>query len=591
MHTATVNAIPNTTQKSSLLELLSRHFGYTMFRQNQQDIIESILAGKNTAVIMPTGAGKSLCYQLPAMILPHLTVVVSPLISLMKDQVDSLNARGNRSTFINSSLSYAEQTARLDATRSGSFKLLYVAPERFGNQEFLASLKTIPLSLFVIDEAHCISEWGHDFRPSYLRIKDAIGELKTAGQSFPVSALTATATPEVKRDIIKQLALETPRIFVSGFRRDNLRLEVKRTSAFQKIDYLLPALRSAQADGSAIIYAGTRKKVEETVMVLREYGIPSDGYHAGMENEERKKVQEDFLTGKTKVMVATNAFGMGIDKPDIRLVIHHDMPGTLENYYQEIGRAGRDGKPSRCILLSSAGDRYLREFFLAGENPSPQTIKEVYHFLIREHSRHNHAATGESTLYVTGTDIAGSVSDEINEMAISTALKILEKEGYIERLSEKDNPASATLLRQPEEILAAVGNRAKKQIEAIRIFVSSYGAAKSREIRFSLDDVASLMNVKKNSVQAALNAMKKNHLIAYEPPFRGRGIKMLKTSGLNMNFEALEEKRKRDYGKLDLMEAYAHHSGCRHAYILEYFDEKNILRSCGSCDNCLMKSL
>ena len=409
-------------QLRQLKDLLKIHWGFSEFRYGQEQAISNILNKKNTVVVMPTGGGKSLVYQLPALILDGVTIVISPLIALMKDQVDSLDKIGIPATFINSSLTPTETASRISAIKASRYKLVYIAPERFYSHEFIELIKSLKVSLFAIDEAHCISEWGHDFRPSYMKLREAI---KLIGNPT-VAALTATATPEVRADIIKQLELNNPAVIITGFDRPNLKFGVIRASDAQKYGQLLNIVR--QIDGAGIIYAGTRQKVEDILEYLLTNGITAIGYHAGMESADRQYVQNEFMSGQARIIVATNAFGLGIDKPDIRLVAHFDMPGTIEAYYQEAGRAGRDGKASYCILFYSPADRYLREFFITGDNPPPRVITQVYETLLSYES---------DTVLITYSELMDGVSESVPDMAIGTALKILEKEKYLERSREK----------------------------------------------------------------------------------------------------------------------------------------------------------
>ena len=356
------------------LTSLHEHFGFADFRSGQREVIAAILEGKDAVVVMPTGSGKSLCYQLPAMMFGGATLVVSPLIALMKDQVDALRARDLPATFINSSIGEREQWARIDALRRGQFKLVYVAPERFRSSRFLEALKSINVSLFAVDEAHCISTWGHDFRPDYLRLKGVVQVLNGNGGTTQTLALTATATPYVRSDIIQQLGLREPQTFVSGFDRPNLTIDVVHTEKEREKVARIKRLAKTH-DGSGIIYAATRKAVEQVAMQLQGQGLSVSAYHAGMGDGMRVKAQEDFMTGRTQMIVATNAFGMGIDKPDIRFVAHYQMPGSIEAYYQEIGRAGRDGLPSSCVLLFNYADKNTHDFFIEGSYPSAELIR------------------------------------------------------------------------------------------------------------------------------------------------------------------------------------------------------------------------
>uniref|UniRef100_UPI00402A5889 DNA helicase RecQ n=1 Tax=Gemmiger formicilis TaxID=745368 RepID=UPI00402A5889 len=339
-------------------EALKRYFGYDSFRPGQEEIVSALLAGRDALAIMPTGAGKSLCYQVPALLLPGLTLVISPLISLMQDQVKGLNAAGIHAAFINSSLTETQIARALDLAAEGSYKLVYVAPERLESPVFRSFAAGADISMVTVDEAHCISQWGQDFRPSYLKILDFIDSLP---RRPIVSAFTATATREVKDDIVCTLRLHDPKVLVTGFDRPNLYFQVERTR--RKDDFVIQYLRGHPGE-SGIIYCATRKNVDKLQELLTEYGFAATKYHAGLSAETRRKNQNDFIYDTAPVIVATNAFGMGIDKSNVRFVLHYNMPQSMENYYQEAGRAGRDGLPSQCVLLFSAQDVIINKFLL-----------------------------------------------------------------------------------------------------------------------------------------------------------------------------------------------------------------------------------
>ena len=360
---------PHASSGSGLTDALAEHFGFEEFRPGQRPVIEAILEGRHAVAVMPTGAGKSLCYQLPALCLAGCTIVVSPLISLMKDQVDALRARGIAAAYVNSSMGPWEQRAALEAAANGELKLLYLAPERFRFEGARAAIRRIPLDLFVIDEAHCISKWGHDFRPDYMMLGDVIRDL----QAPRVAAFTATATPKVRQDIIDRLGVPDPFVTVSGFLRENLHFSVVPVRRMvEKDDHLISLLRDV--DGSAVVYCATRKKCEAVRATLARHRIDAAVYHAGLDDSTRHAVHDAYAADKVKVVVATNAFGMGIDKSDVRAVIHYEIPGSLEAYYQEVGRAGRDGDLSRCVLLFTYADTRIHEFFISkgGDNLSPE---------------------------------------------------------------------------------------------------------------------------------------------------------------------------------------------------------------------------
>ncbi|MCR4278772.1 MAG: RecQ family ATP-dependent DNA helicase [bacterium] len=340
-----------------MIHLLKKHFGYDTFRPKQAEIIQHVMSGSDALVLMPTGGGKSLCYQLPALKLPGTTVVVSPLIALMKDQVDALTANGISAAFLNSSLTAQEMVSVERDVRDGKIKLLYLAPERLAMPGVRQFLKEITVSLFAIDEAHCISEWGHDFRPDYRTLRD----LRTLFPGVPMLALTATANERVRNDIVSQLSLRNGKIFRSSFNRSNLTYRVIPKK--KALERLVQELK-ARPNESAIIYCFSRKGTEKTAADLHANGIKAAAYHAGLSSIQRSRVQEQFIRDVTPVITATIAFGMGIDKPDVRLVVHRDMPKSVEGYYQETGRAGRDGLPSECLLFFSQGDRFKHEFFI-----------------------------------------------------------------------------------------------------------------------------------------------------------------------------------------------------------------------------------
>lgn len=407
---------------------LQQYFGLPGFREPQRAIVESVLAHKDTLVVMPTGGGKSLCFQLPAMMLPGVTLVVSPLIALMKDQVDALRAKGLPAGLLNSSLSLEEQRAMLDAIRRKELKLVYVAPERFRSQSFLNALPKDAISLFAIDEAHCLSQWGHDFRPDYMRL----GEARAAIGNPPCIALTATATPDVQADIKQVLQMREPAEFVAGFARENLSFNIRKVSSDG--DKMEALERLVRRHKTGIVYCATRKSVDAVASKIEAFAAPLIRYHGGLNDRDRTAAQECFMSGKANIVVATNAFGMGIDRPDIRFVCHYEMPGSVEAYYQEGGRAGRDGQPGVCELLFSYADKRVQDFFIDGANPGKQLIAEVFDVLCAE-------SDPQHEVRLPVDELVERIGRKVNPMAVSTALSLLNRHKWIERF---DIPGTRT---------------------------------------------------------------------------------------------------------------------------------------------------
>ncbi len=401
-------------------QLLRERFGHQDFRPGQEAVISALFQGQHVLTVMPTGSGKSLCYQLPALLHDGSTLVISPLIALMKDQVDSLQAQGIAATFVNSSLSAQEQQERLQACRAGHYKLLYVAPERLRNPRFLQAMTETPISLFAVDEAHCISEWGHDFRPDYLRLREAITHLA----SPQVLALTATATVDVQDDIVRQLGCADMRRFVTGFDRPNLTYRVLPLRGHIAKLQALEEILETQEHGSSIVYASTRRAVEEIGSFLQERGVEALIYHAGLRDAERKRTQEAFMQGQSRLIVATNAFGMGVDKPDVRYVLHFNMPRTMEAYYQEAGRAGRDGLPAACILLFNHGDVRIQEFLLEQSYPPREVWQKVYRAIVTLSREQPDVSLRALFVHCQHT---------IHEMQLLSCTKLFEQAGYVER--------------------------------------------------------------------------------------------------------------------------------------------------------------
>ena len=412
-------------------------FGHTSMRPGQADVIADIFAGRPVIAVMPTGAGKSLCYQLPAVVLAErggVTLVVSPLIALMKDQVDVLNARGVPSVALTSASGADEKSQMLEGIRAGMYTMVYVAPERFRSPRFLEVLQSIApkIALIAIDEAHCISEWGHDFRPDYRRL----GELVRSLGAPRIAAFTATATPEVRADIAAQLGLTDPRLHVRGFDRPNLTYSVvKAGGPDNKVEQMIELVRTRDG-GVALVYAATRKNAEKYAIDLKAAGMRARVYHAGLDGNVREKAQDVFMAGQLDVIVATNAFGMGIDKSDIRLVVHADIPRSPEAYYQEAGRGGRDGKPTRCVLLFNHGDIRLQDFLIDASYPSPEILRGMWK-LLRDKPELGLLTPYEDELEARLKKHLAPDDKNMSAATIGAALRLLERHGMVGRDDER----------------------------------------------------------------------------------------------------------------------------------------------------------
>jgi ATP-dependent DNA helicase RecQ len=553
-----------------------RRFNLSSFRRGQQEVISAVLAGHDCLCVMPTGGGKSLCYQLPAIARNGVTLVVSPLIALMKDQVDSLGRLGIRATFVNSSLALQDQHHRLSDMAAGLYDLVYVSPERFRNNTFRDYVARTNVQLLAIDEAHCVSEWGHDFRPDYARLgsfRQKIGNPQTI-------ALTATATADVRDDVIASLQLREPKVFVTGFARPNLRFEVAAPmSQPEKNDVLCRFLE--ETPGAGIIYAATRKRCDDLLGVLEERTKRSIGvYHAGMLPEERRSMQEAFMDGRIEAIVATNAFGMGINKIDLRFVVHYNMPGTLEAYYQEAGRAGRDGKPSRCLLLYTPQDRFIQEFFIENAYPSRELIKAVYEFL---------CSCEEDPIELTMEEIKERLGLSSGAEGIGACEQILEKCGALERLDPRRNMAAVKIDSDLPTLLDLIPAQAKVRRKLMHAIENVVRDQRGEWVYVHPNQLMASAGLDKEAMNRALRELCNLKAFDYVPPFRGKAIHMLardtRFQDLEIDFETLEKRRAEEYGKLDRVMAYARTPGCRQMEILEYFGDPDAC-DCGVCDNC-----
>ncbi|HRP01258.1 MAG TPA: RecQ family ATP-dependent DNA helicase [Candidatus Kapabacteria bacterium] len=557
----------------NLVKYLNKYFGYENFRDGQQEIINSIINCNDTLVVMATGGGKSLCYQLPATVMNGTALVISPLMALMKDQVDALIGKSIPATLINSSIDFSEVVNRMNDAIRGVYKLIYISPERLENKSFLRMLKKINISFVAVDEAHCISEWGHDFRPSYNSINNMFEHI----ERVPVIALTATATPIVQNDIVKILNLKSENRFIKGFDRKNLNYRTKLSN--DKISDTLDILADTK-NGSTIIYAGSRKRTETFAIELQKYKINAEMYHAGLKQQLRDAVQSRFIKDKTKVIVATNAFGMGIDKADVRNVIHIDLTSTLEQYYQEAGRAGRDGKDAMSILLYHPSDINLQNFFIQSNYPSKSHILKAYDF-IKKNSLNG--------IVPSALTLANEIG--LSQRSTETILKLLERDAVICRVNFSQN-ASIRITTTTDRISEYFNNLNpdKQQVleELLRITPRE---AFRRTVDIDLKQLNLNSIVQKEKIEEAIRAFNFSGNIEisnYNAEISENQFVFDYSSSLNINYNELADREKFAYNKLSKVIEYAETNQCKRHYILKYFGEKNdnTNDNCNNCSSC-----
>jgi len=550
---------------------LLKNFGHAGFREGQRQIVETLLAGRSALAVFPTGGGKSLCYQLPAILMEGVTLVVSPLIALMKDQVDVLQKRGIAAARLDSTLTPAETAAIYEGLASGKLKLLYVAPERFVGETFVARIKRANISLLAIDEAHCISEWGHNFRPEYLRLAALAKKFRIPR----VLALTATATPDVSKEIREAFRIAKADHVQTSFHRPNLGLHITPVASDKRLDLLIDRLVQKKSF-PAIVYVTLQHTAESVAGSLQRAGIRARAYHAGLANEVRSAAQDDFMQGRCDVIVATIAFGMGIDKADIRAVFHFNLPKTLENYQQEIGRAGRDGKASHCEMLASADDLTVLQNFILGDTPEEQALRHLVDHLLRQ---------GEE-FDISRYDI--SRTTDIRPLVLETVITYLEKDKILE-------PAGlfyATLqiaFRHPEDRVLA-GHTAERQKFLKNLFAA--GKRGTRLLTLEPDAAAEKIGESRERILKALNYLEEAGDIEVKPS--GLRHKFLLLPGAKERtpreiatwlHELFTSREKQDLGRLEGIVAFASSPGCSVRRLLAYFGEKRD-SDCGTCGRC-----
>jgi ATP-dependent DNA helicase RecQ len=555
---------------SSAPDLLRSVFGFPGYREGQEAVVSRLLDSRSVLAVFPTGAGKSLCYQLPALMLEGITLVISPLIALMKDQIDFLTSRGIPAARLDSTLGPEELRQLYADLRAGTLKLLYVAPERLANERFLQTLRHLRISMLAVDEAHCISEWGHNFRPDYMKLASLV---KTLGVER-VLALTATATPSVARDIAAAFDIGAGDVIQTGFHRPNLSLHVTPgRGGDERRELLLSRLRS-RPRGPTIVYVTLQRTAEELAGFLSGSGFGAKAYHAGMEPEVRHQVQDWFMGSEDAVVVATIAFGMGIDKSDIRAVYHCNLPKSLENYAQEIGRAGRDGKPSVCELLAAMEDVTVLENFTYGDTPTPEAVAGVLEHVLGQ------GETFDISLY----ELSGT--HDVRPLVIETMLTYLELDGLLESTGPFYTEYKFQALKPLDEVFA--GFDAPRAEFLRRVF--AHAEPMKTWSRLKLDDISQKLGEPRQRLVAALNYLEEQEALKLQVTGVRQGYRLKRkdfdVAGLTRTMVGrFSERESRDVRRMRQVLDFADHEGCRTRFLLTYFGEE-LKADCGHCDWC-----
>lgn len=570
--------MPN-DNKENIRVLLKKYWGHDNFRPMQEEIILSVISKKNTLALLPTGGGKSVCFQIPGLVMGGTTLVISPLIALMNDQVRSLKKKGISAVAISSAMNYKEIDIALNNAARGHVQFLYVSPERLENEDFRQQLSYLPISLLAIDEAHCISQWGYDFRPSYLRI----AQVKEYFKELPLIAVTASATKEVTADIIQKLELSNPAVFRQSFARKNLRYVVQEEE--NKTERLLKIIHNI--GGSGIVYVKNRKRTEQISQVLNKFGVKSDFYHAGIKNSLRYEKQENWINNKFQVMVATNAFGMGIDKPDVRFVVNLDLPDSLESYFQEAGRAGRDGKTAYAVLLHTKRDEEQLKEHLELSFPEPDIIRNCYNAICNYYQVA--VGTGSGLSFDFDLDEVAKLY-KLNPFTIFNSLRFLEKENYVSLLDAGYEPAKCHITMAKED-LYNYQVKFPKYEPLLKTLIRSYGGILEQYAYINEKDIAYRIKNTLAYVQEQLEFLQKQEILAYVKP--GELPKLIflqnrinsKHVEFNLSNYAYLKERYRE--KTERVIEYANQNTiCRQTVLLNYFNELTN-EKCGHCDVCL----
>lgn len=561
--------------------ILKEIWGHSQFRPLQEDIVASVMAGKDTLALLPTGGGKSICFQVPGLLLPGLTIVISPLIALMKDQVHNLTERGIAATAINSSLGAQEIDRRLQGVMDGKYKFLYLAPERIATDIFIDRLPEFNLKLLAVDEAHCISQWGYDFRPAYFEIN----RIREAQPQVPIIALTATATEAVKQDICEQLHLRDPQIFVKSFRRDNLAYQVVET------DDVAGRIHAElkKNPGAVIVYARTRKATVTFAQWLNERGIKAEAYHGGLDNEKRAEVQQQWLDNRVPVMVATNAFGMGIDKPDVRLVAHYQLPDDIESYYQEAGRAGRDGQLAKAVALVNNREKQELERWVDQGYPSWEELLGHYQAICNFY-RITHESVPETTFPLDIVEVSSRF--QLSPIDLFASLKILDREGFILINDRPDVYGWIQMASHPKRILD-FKDQAPEMAALIDFMLRNLGGdAFWEEIRYLPYHWCRKLSLEPSELHRKLQFLHDRNLIYYRAPMDLPSIKFLlprtELTKRLINWEKYLFLKQRKRERFEAMLAYVGPGGCRSRKLETYFGERKG-QDCGICDVCMAK--